>query len=206
MRFSLFFYGLLAAGSASFAQGDRQAMHGAGQGYDPHALFAPGFYSDKAQPFRSSNGGPAAKYWQNRADYTITARIDTISNELSGSEAIHYTNNSPDSLYSLWLQLDQNTYRKDARSNFYTEPASEAFSDGYELGSVSVQQSAIRQDEQADYIVTDTRLQIRLKKALAPGGGKLRILIRYNYIVPRTFGNRTDYAPTQNGKIYEIAQ
>ena len=201
MRFSLFFYGLLAAGSASFAQGDRQAMHGAGQGYDPHALFAPGFYSDKAQPFRSSNGGPAAKYWQNRADYTITARIDTISNELSGSEAIHYTNNSPDSLYSLWLQLDQNTYRKDARSNHYTEPPAEEFTNGYELGSVSVEQG-----KPADYIITDTRLQIRLKKALAPAGGQITIQIRYHYIVPGAFGNRNDYSPTRNGKIYEIAQ
>lgn len=195
-----------------------------GPGYNPQALFAPGFYSDKAQPYRSSNGAPAAKYWQNRADYTIEASLDTAKNELSGSETIHYTNNSPDSLWSLWLQLDQNTYRKGARSNYYTDTANEEFTHGYELESVKVEElgrldhaakTVGRNADQvsetgafvkADYIVTDTRLQIRLKRALAPGGGKLRISIRYHYIVPGAFGNRTDYTPTRNGKIYEIAQ
>jgi hypothetical protein len=174
------------------------------QGYDPHALFAPGFYSDKAQPFRSSNGAPAAKYWQNRADYTLAARIDTIKNELSGSETIYYTNNSPDSLSSLWLQLDQNTYREGARSNHYTEPAGTEFTNGYFLQSVEISQG--NEMRHADYIVTDTRLQIRLNKALAPGGAKIHIRIQYHYIIPGAFGNRTDYTETRNGKIYEIAQ
>ncbi len=196
----LLFYFLFIASSVSLAQGG-------GQNYNPHALFAPGFYSDKAQPYRSSNGAPAANYWQNRADYTIAASLDTTANLLTGSETIHYTNNSPDSLWSVWLQLDQNTYRKEARSNHYTDTANEEFTNGYELESVKVDQGAgSGSSAEADYIVTDTRLQIRLKRALAPGGGKLRISIRYHYIVPGAFGGRTDYTPTRNGKIYEIAQ
>src|SRR6186713_300525 len=105
-------------------------------GYDPHAVFAPGFYSDQGKPFHAADGAPAAGYWQNRADYTIQASLDTTSNELSGRVTIRYTNNSPDSLQSLWLQLDQNTYRADARSNFFTSYTSDRHTNGYELESV----------------------------------------------------------------------
>ncbi len=174
------------------------------QSYDPHALFAPGFYNGQSKPYHSSNGAPASNYWQNRADYVLQASLDTVTNILKGSETIRYTNNSPDSLRSLWLQLDQNTYRGDARSNFYTEGTGDKHTDGYTLSSVKLEQGGIITT--ADYIVTDTRLQIRLRKALPSGGGRVNILISYQYTVPGDFGNRTDYTTTANGKIYEIAQ
>ena len=175
-------------------------------GYDPQAVFAPGFYSDQGKPWHSPNGAPAANYWQNRTDYTIQATLDTIKNELAGHETISYTNNSPDTLYSLWLYLDQNTYRKDARSNYFTSysPGPGQHTDGSELESVKIEQGG--RTVAADYVVTDTRLQIRLKQALPAGGGKINILISYHYTVPGDFGNRTDYVSTKNGKIYEIAQ
>jgi hypothetical protein len=173
-------------------------------GYDPRPLFAPGFYGEGGHPFRAANGAPAASYWQNRADYTLHATLDTTTNELKGSETVHYTNNSPDTLRSLWLYLEQNTYRPDARSNYYTDIASDRFTEGNQLESVRIEQGG--QTVAADYIVTDTRLQIRLKRTLAPHGAKINILISYHYIVPGDFGNRTDYVATKNGKIYEIAQ
>jgi hypothetical protein len=207
MRLPLFFLGLLAVGPATVAQTGADATHGGMPVYDPHALFAPGFYSDKAQPFHSADGAPAANYWQNRADYAIEASLDTVSNTLSGVETIQYTNNSPDFLASLWLQLDQNTYRKDARANYYTDTANDQFTRGYQLDSVSILQGGdARKIVPADYIVTDTRLQIRLRWALISGGAKIGIRIRYHYTVPGAFGSRTDYVSTRNGKIYEIAQ
>ncbi len=63
--------------------------------------------------------GPGPKYWQNRADYTINATLDTTRHRISGSVLITYTNNSPDTLPFLWLQLDQNIYRADSRSVSY---------------------------------------------------------------------------------------
>src|SRR5882672_9873149 len=108
----------------------------AATGYDPHALFAPGFYSGQSKPYHAANGAPAPNYWQNRADYVLQASLDTVNNTLKGSETIRYTNNSPDSLHSLWLQMDQNTYRGDARSNYFTEGASLRHTDGYVLESV----------------------------------------------------------------------
>ncbi len=176
----------------------------AGPGYDPHALFAPGFYGEGRLVTRSANGAPSPSYWQNRADYTLAAKLDTVKNEMEGNETIRYTNNSPDTLRSLWLQMEQNTYRKDARSNYFTTFAPGGHTEGYQIESVKVQQGGASAD--ADFIVTDTRMQIRLRQALSGHGGKISILIRYHYIVPGDFGNRTDYVPTQHGKIYEIAQ
>src|ERR1700743_823207 len=71
--------------------------------YDPAALFAPGFYGDVHLSTRTAGGAPSARYWQNRADYTLSVTLDTIKNQLEGSAAIRYTNNSPDTLHTLWL-------------------------------------------------------------------------------------------------------
>ncbi|MBS1681819.1 MAG: M1 family metallopeptidase [Bacteroidetes bacterium] len=62
--------------------------------------------------FRTGGGAPGAKYWQQRADYTIDAEIDEPNNKLIGKETITYTNNSPEPLTFLWLQLDQNVNKK----------------------------------------------------------------------------------------------
>ncbi|HTH55565.1 MAG TPA: M1 family metallopeptidase [Cyclobacteriaceae bacterium] len=62
--------------------------------------------------FRTGGGAPGAKYWQQRADYVIDAEIDEPNNKLIGKETITYTNNSPEPLSFLWLQLDQNVNKK----------------------------------------------------------------------------------------------
>src|SRR5580698_11244247 len=108
--------------------------------YDPHALFAPGFYNDLHLTTRAASGTPSASYWQNRADYTLAASLDTLANRISGSDIIHYTNNSPDSLSCLWLYLEQQTYRADARSNDYTGFAPDQHTDGYQLEGVKVRE------------------------------------------------------------------
>ncbi|MEI9934586.1 MAG: hypothetical protein WDM71_06970 [Ferruginibacter sp.] len=132
--------------------------------YDPQEVFAQNFFAKNGSEFRSANGAPASEYWQNRADYSIRAAIDTITNELSATEIISYINNSPDSLESLWLQVDQNTYRKDARSNFYTSFANTSFTDGMQFESVDI--IFKNKEVKADYIINDTRMQIRLPAKL----------------------------------------
>jgi hypothetical protein len=171
--------------------------------YDPQELFAQNIFTKNGNEFRSANGAPANMYWQNRADYELRATIDTAANELSASEIIHYTNNSPDSLGSLWLQIDQNTYRADARSNFYTTPQATEHTNGMEFGSVSIEFKG--KTVKADYIINDTRMQIRLPGKLS-SKEKININIQYRYTLPGAFGGRTDYAETRNGKIFEVAQ
>jgi len=174
--------------------------------YEPSELFSPLFYSEKGNEFHSPNGAPGEKYWQNRVDYWINTSLDTTAKTITSTEKINYTNNSPDALPYLWLQLDQNTYKKDARSNFLTgfAPAPEQHTDGYRIESVYVNAGNI--STKADFIVADTRMQIRLPKAVLPHGGVITFTIKYKYTIPGNFGNRTDYVDTKNGKIYEIAQ
>src|SRR5437660_1097504 len=67
---------------------------------------------------REGSGAPGPRYWQQRADYTIRASLDTATHTIAGAETIRYTNNSPDTLRYLWLQLDQNIYRASSRVAF----------------------------------------------------------------------------------------
>lgn len=172
--------------------------------YNPAELFTPQFYNQRGNEFHSANGAPGPKYWQNKVDYQLNAKIDTSAKTLSASENISYTNNSPDALPYLWLQLDQNTYTKEARSNFATGQAATQHTQGYQIESIEIVING--KPQTANYIVTDTRMQIRLPKAVAANGGKINLLIKYHYTIPGAFGNRTDYSDTKNGKIYEIAQ
>ncbi|MDB5108991.1 MAG: hypothetical protein JWR67_105, partial [Mucilaginibacter sp.] len=84
--------------------------------YQPAESFAPMYYTEKGNEFHSPNGNPGPKYWQNKVDYKLKATIDTVAKTLTATENISYTNNSPDALPYLWLQLDQNIYKKDSRS------------------------------------------------------------------------------------------
>jgi len=173
--------------------------------YHPAESFAPMYYTEKGNEFHSANGSPGPKYWQNRVDYQIKAAIDTVAKTLTATENVTYTNNSPDALPYLWLQMDQNTYKKDARSKFlggYTAPSTQV-TDGYQIESVSLVENG--KTEKINYIITDTRMQLRLSKALG-AGGKINFIIKYHYSIPGSFGGRTNYNQTKNGKNYEMAQ
>ena len=171
--------------------------------YRPAETFAPGFFTSNGNEYRSASGAPGPAYWQNRADYILRARIDTLSEVLSCKETIEYTNYSPDALSCLWLELDQNTYRADARSNYYTSGQRTQHTEGFQFESVRLQQDG--RITSADYLISDTRMQIRLPRDLK-SRGKIRILITYHYQIPGVFGGRNDYFSTRNGKIYEMAQ
>jgi hypothetical protein len=80
--------------------------------YDQHVLFNPLFYPVNGNEYRSAGGAPGPKYWQNRADYMINCTLDTVQHTVTGSVTIGYTNNSPDDLPFLWLQVDQNIFMK----------------------------------------------------------------------------------------------
>ena len=167
--------------------------------FNPQELFAQNFFTKNGNEFRSANGAPGPKYWQNRADYNLQATIDTVENILSCKQTITYTNNSPDALSSLWLQLDQNTYRKDARSNFYSKRGGGDHTEGYQFESIAIEYKG--KTTKADYIINDTRMQIRLANELS-SKQKIKIHINYHYSIPGRFGGRNDFFSTKNGKIY----
>jgi hypothetical protein len=64
--------------------------------------------------YRTGSGAPGHQYWQQKADYDIEVELDEERHIITGSETITYTNNSPDELKYLWLQLDQNMRSRDS--------------------------------------------------------------------------------------------
>jgi hypothetical protein len=58
--------------------------------------------------YRTASGAPGHRYWQQQANYDIDVRLNDQTQQLTGRETITYTNNSPDTLNYLWLQLDGN--------------------------------------------------------------------------------------------------
>src|SRR5437588_442692 len=85
--------------------------------YDYHETFGPPFYSKNGNEFRAADGAPGPKYFSNRADYQLNAKLNDETNEITGSEILTYTNNSPQKLGFLWMQLDQNLFRQDSRGS-----------------------------------------------------------------------------------------
>ncbi|HLK25328.1 MAG TPA: M1 family metallopeptidase [Caulobacteraceae bacterium] len=171
--------------------------------YNPLVTFAPLALPDPPNAYRSADGSPGPAYWQNRADYQIRATLDPATKTLSGDEVITYTNNSPSSLDVLWLQLDQNTYRKDARSGAAGGFRRTEFTEGDVVEAVEVGEG--RAFAPAAYVVNDTRMQVRLPAPLGHAG-KVQLRIRWRYSVPGVFGGRTAWAPTRYGDVYDIAQ
>ncbi len=191
--------------------------HAADDGrFDARELFAPLQLPDAPNAFRSGSGKPGPLFWQNRADYDLKARIDPAARTLSGEETITYANRSPDTLDVLWLQLDQNIYRADAKARDVRAPrpprpgqpvkpwVPSPSTDGYRIASVEVEQGGKRVP--AKFLVDGTRMRVDLPAPLAGNGGMLKLHVRYAYTVPDTWGGRTAITPSKNGEIYEIAQ
>jgi hypothetical protein len=173
--------------------------------FNPQQAFAPFNYPQPVTAYRSASGLPGPAYWQNRADYRIKATLDPASRTLSGSEVISYTNHSPDALDVLWLQLDQNRYRRGARGAFTGDGFPTEFTDGYRIASVGIE-DAHGHTQPVPWVVSDTRMQVRLPEALQGHGGKLRLHVTWSFTVPGEFGGRMDVNPSKNGEIFEIAQ
>ncbi len=175
--------------------------------YDPRRAFAPLRLPTPVNSYRGADGAPGPDYWQNRADYKIDANLDTAAATLSGDETITYTNNSPTALTALWVQLDENTYRADARSRYSTGLSRRAVAqttDGFVLDAVEVGEGS--QAEKADSVVSDTRMQVRLPGAVKGHGGQVKLHIRYHYTVPAGSSGRTGHSSTKNGEIFDLAQ
>jgi hypothetical protein len=67
---------------------------------------------------RTASGAPGVKYWQQRADYDIKCSLDEQNQMLTGAEKITYSNNSPDVLTYIWLQLDENQHNNLKNANY----------------------------------------------------------------------------------------
>lgn len=177
--------------------------------YDHKETFHPQFYPYPGNDYRSASGEPGPKYWQNKADYSINCKLDTATHSVTGDVTITYTNNSPDNLRFLWLQMDQNIYKKDSRGSATTTQtggrwANSGFTDGYTITSVQLETAGVMHAPDKT-IKTDTRMQLFLKDQLGKGE-KVKIRISYSFTIPEYGTDRMGRLKTKNGIVYEVAQ
>lgn len=177
---------------------------------DQHEAFAPLFYPAYGDDVRTASGRPGPKYWQNAADYKIAVSLDENTHSLAGNVQVKYTNNSPETLPFVWMQLDQNIYNDSSRGVAQTEVtggrwANRNFNGGYTIKSVKVVDAAGKETK-VDFFISDTRMRVNLPQAVKAAGGTLTLNIEYNFTIPEYGTDRTGRLNTKNGWIYEVAQ
>jgi hypothetical protein len=177
---------------------------------------------------RTASGAPGRDYWQQRASHRIKVALDEQKHRISASQAIQYTNNSPDPLRYIWLQLDQNIFadgsiarrsetaqtagtRRDAVGGgdsltFNAMRRHQAFQDreyGFEIGSVTVNGAAVKTT------INDTMMRVDLAEPLPPGAN-IELAIAWSFNIPDdpAIGTRGGFErfPKTNTYIYALAQ
>lgn len=172
--------------------------------------------------YRNASGAPGYRYWQQKVDYDVQARLDEAKRTVSGSQTVRYVNNSPDALPYLWLLLDQNQYKRDS-----IEAMTETVS-GDKISLAEVRRlkrlkeweggftiTAVRDasGKALPFTVVDSLLRIDLAQAVAPNGGETSFSIEWSFpmVENKVVGGRSGYEcftqPGEDGNcIFEGAQ
>jgi hypothetical protein len=155
--------------------------------------------------FRAASGAPGSRYWQNRADYRLEARVDTATRVLTGSSRIRYTNHSPDTLAFLWLQLDQEIFSPGSINRSAPPPpllfAGAPFDMAVnEEGGLALESLTVP-GQRVTLYKWDTMLRVDLERPLAPGD-TLAIEAAWHFRIPVNGVARMG----RDGNLYEIAQ
>ncbi|WP_161889117.1 M1 family metallopeptidase [Pontibacter russatus] len=168
--------------------------------------------------YRTASGAPGHQYWQQRADYNIKVELDDKNQTLTGSETVTYTNNSPDVLRYLWVQLDQNIFEPNSMTNL-TETAEledkmtlqaveyltrEEFDGGFKISKVTD-----RNGKALKHTINNTMMRIDLPAPLKPNQSvTFNVDWKNNINNQKTLGGRSgyEYFPKDDNYLYEIAQ
>jgi len=157
--------------------------------------------------YRTGSGAPGPRYWQNRADYDLEATLDTAKTTLSGKLRLRYTNNSPDTLRFIWMQMEQNAF-KDKSLNALIFPQESRFgARGFEGGDIveHFDQISTRAGASAKTglktRVEGTMMKVDLAEPLAPGK-TTTFDVAWHFLVPEHGADRMG----RDGPLYELAQ
>jgi hypothetical protein len=156
--------------------------------------------------FRAGSGAPGPMYWQNRADYDIKASLDTTTRTLTGSLRLHYTNNSPDTLRFIWMQMEQNAFRDKSLNSFIYPQESRFGARGFEGGDVIDRFDQLIAGRTARRVTTTRRengtvMKVDLAEPLAPGKSAT-FDVAWHFLVPEHGADRMG----REGALYELAQ
>ena len=169
--------------------------------------------------FRNAAGAPGPQYYQQKADYVMLINLDDQKQQIHGEETITYTNNSPDPLSYLWLQLDQNV-RKPGSDGQLTETSTiedvsnpwsfkrmmreDNFQGGFNLTEVTDAAGA-----KLPHTIVGTMMRIDLSKELLNGGSiTFKVKWWYNINNRMEIGGRSgyEYFKEEDNYLYTIAQ
>ena len=157
---------------------------------------------------RAASGAPGARYWQNRADYDLKATLDTATKSVSGEMVFRYTNNSPDTLTYIWMQLEQNAFRKNSLSSQVYSQGSRWNPGQFEGGDklTRVEQvlaggGGVKRRVPITIREGETMMKVPLAEPLAPGR-TATLEMAWNFLVPEHGADRMG----RDKSLYEIAQ
>ncbi|MFO0494804.1 MAG: M1 family peptidase, partial [Flavobacteriia bacterium] len=167
--------------------------------------------------YRTAAGAPGHNYYQQKADYKMQIRIDDETQKLSGEETITYTNNSPDKLEYLWLQLDQNIYDVNSDTKLIEVEKMEDFKNigdvkkklFYYDGGFKVESITSASGQKMSYAINKTMMRINLDKPLLPKTSiSFKIKWWYNINDRMAVGGRSGYEFFEKDKnyLYTVAQ
>jgi len=169
--------------------------------------------------YRTASGAPGHEYYQQKADYKINLELDDNQQKIFGQETITYTNNSPDALEYLWLQLDQNVRAKDSKSPLrngsgvpmYDSPSSFAgkhFDAPFD-GGFKIEYVKDTNGKGLKYTINQTMMRIDIPKPLK-AGEKISFSVKWWYNINDHVNQRGrsgyEYFEKDDNRAYVIAQ
>ena len=167
--------------------------------------------------YRTASGDKGHEYWQQQADYDMKIRLDDENQKIYGEETVTYTNNSPDDLDYLWVQLDQNVRAKESDrykiqqqtlNNRMTFDAVRDLEPWFD-GGFKIEHVKDAGGKDLPYTINNTMMRIDLPTTLK-GGGKVSFSIKwwYNINDRMQIGGRSgyEYFEQDGNYLYTIAQ
>ncbi len=169
--------------------------------------------------YRTASGAPGHAYYQQQADYKIDLELDDANQKIYGQETITYTNNSPDDLEYLWLQLDQNIRAKDAQAhhkNGQGVPAADQpgtfigkhFGTRFD-GGFNIEYVKDANGKALKYVVNETMMRVDIAQPLK-AGEKISFSVKWWYNINDHVNGRGrsgyEYFKKDDNYAYVIAQ
>ena len=152
----------------------------------PHPLDpAPGYTEAVESGTRTASGEPGESYWIQDVRYDLDAEIFPDDKRVEASATITYTNNSPDDLRLLLVELAQNLHKEGVVRNTPSEVTG-----GIQLervlvaGAEATEARSPRDEARPAYAVENTNLYIAPEGPLA-SGASITLEIDYSFTIPQ---------------------
>ena len=162
----------------------------------PHLLFIGMIISIQSTSGQvcTAYGNAGSSYWQQRVNYAVQAELFPDSSLLKGEAHITYSNNSPDTLRSIYWHLYQNIFKEksEGRKLFGETGRISAYTEGMTIDMVIIDGSVVTPE------ITSTIMETKLTSPLLPHS-QAAITIRWKYEIPRNPDLRTGRDKTEFG-------